>query len=73
MTEENTVLPMTKSLGKYYIQSAVQAFKQLNGAESALYLHMTMGTYKPHSNLNPMNKFLTLLSGETSVNFVYFS
>lgn len=37
MAEENTVLPMTKSLGQYCIQSAIQAFKQLNGAESALF------------------------------------
>lgn len=34
------------------------------------YLHMAMGTYEPHSNLKPMNRFLTLLSAETSIHFV---
>lgn len=36
-------------------------------------LCMRMENYKPHSNLKPINKFLTLLSAEISINFVYFS
>lgn len=72
MAEKNAVLPLTKTLGQYCIQSAFQAFKQLNGAESALFAREN-GDLQTHSNLKPMNQFLTLLSVETSINFVHFS